>query len=127
MGRALVPVSRLVGFDWRDNIALIGGLAAKEVVLGTLGTAYALGDIDPESTETLSARLRADPSWSRLKAFAMMIFVMVYSPCVATLAIMRRETGTWRWPAFATLYTTAFAFVLAVMIYQVGGWLHLGT
>lgn len=126
LGRALVPVSRLAGFEWRENIALIGGLAAKEVVVGTLGTAYALGDVDPNSSEGLSERLRADPGWSRLKAFVMMLFVLVYSPCIATLAVMRRETGSWKWPAFATLYTTVMAFAIAVAVFQIGRLLGLG-
>jgi ferrous iron transport protein B len=120
LGRGFASVSRFAGFDWRDNIALIGGFAAKEVVVGTLGTAYAMGDVDPEGSRTLSDRLRADPGWSRLRAFAMMIFVMVYAPCMATLAVIRRETGSWRWPLFALTYTTAVAFVAAVAVYQVG-------
>jgi len=125
LGRLLEPAGRLAGFGWRENIALIGGLAAKEVIVGTMGTAYSLGEADHENPASLSQRLTADPGWNRLRALAMMIFVLVYSPCVATLAALRRETGSWKWPAFATLYTTALAFVLAVAVYQGGlllGW-----
>ncbi len=125
LGRLLEPISRLAGFGWRENISLIGGLAAKEVIVGTMGTAYSLGEADHENVESLSARLARDRGWNPLRALAMMIFVLVYSPCVATLAALKRETGSWRWPAFATLYTTALAFVLAVAVFQLGrlaGW-----
>ncbi len=126
LGRGLATVSRVAGFDWRDNIALIGGFAAKEVVVGTLGTAYAMGDVDPEEPRTLSERLREDPGWTPLRAFAMMIFVMLYAPCFVTLAVMRRETNSWRWPIFSTTFNTIVAFVLAVLVYQGGLLVGLG-
>jgi ferrous iron transport protein B len=125
IGRAAEPLTRLAGFEWQENIALFGGLAAKEVVVGTLGTAYSMGDVDPDETESLSERLRGDPTWNPLRAFTMMIFVMIYAPCVATLVVIRRETGTWKWAAFSTLYTTGLAFVVALLVYRVGvlmGW-----
>jgi ferrous iron transport protein B len=120
LGRCLSHVSHFAGFDWRDNIALIGGFAAKEVVVGTLGTAYAMGDVDPDAATTLSDRLAVDPSWSPLRALAMMIFVMVYAPCLATLAVIRRETNSWKWPLFALTYTTAVALVAAIGVFQIG-------
>ncbi|HNT90002.1 MAG TPA: nucleoside recognition domain-containing protein, partial [Candidatus Hydrogenedentes bacterium] len=94
--------------------------AAKEVVIGTLGTAYSMGNVDPDASESLSARLRNDPGWTPLKAFALMIFVMIYAPCLATVAVITRESGSWRWAAFATAYSTATAFILAALIYQTG-------
>ena len=127
LGRGLEPVSRLTGFDWRTNIALIGGFAAKEVVIGTLGTAYSMGEIDPEQSESLSERLKNDPEWYPLKAFALMIFVMIYAPCLVTIAVIRRESGSWKWALFATAYSTAIAFVLAALIFQIGGLLGLGN
>ncbi len=120
LGTALTPLSQLAGFDWRTNIALIGGFAAKEVVVGTLGTAYAMGEIDPEASSTLSEHLANDPSWNRAKAFALMIFVMVYAPCFVTVSVIRRESGAWRWALFATAYTTVLGFVLAVLAYRIG-------
>jgi len=119
-GQALEPATALAGFDWRTNIALVGGFAAKEVVIGTLGTAYSMGNVDPDASESLSARLRNDPGWTPLKAFALMIFVMIYAPCLATVAVITRESGSWRWAAFATAYSTATAFILAALIYQTG-------
>jgi len=120
LGNAFTPVSELAGFDWRTNIALIGGFAAKEVVVGTMGTAYAMGEIDPDESQTLSQHLAGDPAWSPVRGLALMVFVMVYAPCFVTVAVIRRESGSWRWPILAIAYTTALGFVLAVLIYQVG-------
>jgi len=120
LGTLIEPVARIAGFDWRTNIALIGGFAAKEVVVGTLGTAYAMGEIEPGESVTLSEHLSKDSAWNPVRAFALMLFVMVYSPCLVTIAVIRRETGSWRWPLFATVYTTTLAFVLATGVYQVG-------
>lgn len=125
-GRTLEPVTQLAGFDWRTNIALVGGFAAKEVVVGTLGTVYAMGDLNPEASDSLSERLREDPNWSPLKALALMFFVMIYAPCLATVAVIRRESGSWKWAFFATAYSTTLAFTLAVLVYQGGRLLGLG-
>lgn len=125
IGTTLTSVSRAAGFDWRDNVALLGGFAAKEVVVGTLGTAYAMGDADPVHPQGLSARLRQNPDWSPLKAFALMLFVMIYSPCFATIAVIYKETASLRWPLFAMAYTTVLAFLLATAVYQLGGLLGL--
>ncbi len=129
IGTAIEPVTQLAGFDWRDNIALIGGLAAKEVVVGTLGIAYSMGEVDAEDSKALSNRVKAE--WSvldedgknrgPLKGFALIIFVMLYAPCVATLAVIKKETGSWKWTIFSTAYSTALGFVMAVLIYQIGG------
>ena len=120
LGSVFAPVSKLAGFDWRDNIALIGGFAAKEVVIGTLGTAYSLGS-DDEGQKSLSARLAADKNWSPLRAFALMVFVMVYAPCFVAVLTIKRESGSWKWALFSTLYSTTAAFIIAVLIYQLGG------
>jgi ferrous iron transport protein B len=127
LGSALEPVSRWAGFDWRDNIALIGGFAAKEVVVGTLGVAYSMGNVDPDEPESLPQRLREDPNWSPLQAFAMMIFVMIYAPCVTVQIVTRRESGGWKWPLFSLTYTTVLAFVLAVAVYQIGSAAGIGV
>ena len=127
LARPIEPVSQLAGFDWRTNIALIGGFAAKEVVVGTLGTAYSMGDVNPEAAESLSARLRKDPDWNPLRAFVLMIFVMIYAPCLVTVAVIRKESGSWKWALFSTVYSTVIAFVLATLVYQAGLLLGLGS
>jgi len=119
IGLFFTPVSRLAGFDWKDNISLIGGWAAKELVIGVMGTAYSMGDVK-DDRQNLSTRLAADSSWSPLKAFAFMVFVMVYAPCLVTVVTIRRETGSWKWAAFSTVFATTFGFILAVIIYQAG-------
>jgi ferrous iron transport protein B len=120
IGTALESVSRWAGFDWRTNIALIGGFAAKEVVVSTLGTAYSLGDVDPEETGSLSETLAQDPNWSPLVALGLIIFTMFYSPCFVSVICIARETGTWKWGAFAMAFNTLLAFGLATLIFQFG-------
>ena len=120
IGRSLEGVSELAGFDWRTNIALVGGFVAKEVVISTLGTAYSLGGVDPEESESLAATLAADPAWNPVKALAMMVFVMFYAPCFVTVVCIAKEAGSWKWGALAMGFNTIFAFAMAVLIYQVG-------
>ncbi len=119
-GRLLEPVTRAAGFDWKTNIALVGGFAAKEVVVGALGTAYSLESQAGEEHLTLSERLAARPDWNPVRAFALMVFVMLYAPCLVTVAVIRRESGSWKWAAFSSVYSTAIAFALATLIYQIG-------
>ncbi|HSH68372.1 MAG TPA: ferrous iron transport protein B [Deferrisomatales bacterium] len=125
-GQALTVVTAPLGFDWRTNVALVGGFAAKEVIVSTLGTAYSLGEVNPDAAGGLSALLGGSPAWSPLKAFALMLFVMIYSPCIATVVMIRKETGSWGWTGFATLYTTGAAYLLALLVYQGGSLLGHG-
>lgn len=120
IGTALESVSRWAGFDWRTNIALVGGFAAKEVVVSTLGTAYSLGEVDPEESGALSEALAKDPGWSPLVALGLIVFTMFYSPCFVAVVCISRESGSRKWGAFAIAFNTLLAFGLAVLIYQVG-------
>jgi len=120
IGIALESVSRWAGFDWRTNIALVGGFAAKEVVVSTLGTAYSLGEVDPEGSGALSETLAKDPAWSPLVALVLIVFTMFYSPCFVSVICISRESGSWKWGVFAVVFNALLAFTLAVMIYQVG-------
>jgi ferrous iron transport protein B len=129
VGRFIEPVARLAGFSWRESIALVGGFAAKEVVVSTLGMAYSMGEVEAEGDATdhpLARRIASDPAWNGLRAFALIIFVMVYAPCFVTVSIIWRESGSWRWALFATGFSTLLALVLATLVYQVGGLLGLG-
>lgn len=130
-GRALEPVVGLAGFDWRDAVALFGGLAAKEVVLSTLAMTYSLGDPhgprDDARDFVLADALRANPGWTPLRAFALLLFVMLYAPCAATVVAIGRESGSWRWAAFSAIYSTALAWVVASAVYQVGSALGVGV
>jgi ferrous iron transport protein B len=120
IGGALEGVSRWAGFDWRTNIALVGGFAAKEVVVSTLGTAYSLGEVDTEETGSLSETLARDPNWSPLTAIGLIVFTMFYSPCFVSVICISRESGSWKWGVFAMAFNTALAFGLAVLIFQIG-------
>jgi ferrous iron transport protein B len=128
VGQAVSLVTEPLGFEWRTNVALLGGLAAKEVIVSTLGTAYSMGKTEGEEGEaSLAERLKAEPGWNALNALSLMVFVLIYSPCLATLVVMRRETGSWRWPAFSVVYTTAVAYVVALIVHQGGRLLGLGA
>jgi ferrous iron transport protein B len=120
IGGALEGVSKWAGFDWKTNIALVGGFAAKEVVVSTLGTAYSLGEVDPEETGSLSETLARDPGWSPLVAVGLIVFTMFYSPCFVSVICISRESGSWKWGVFAMAFNTLLAFVLAVLIFQIG-------
>lgn len=119
IGTALEPVSKLAGFDWRTNIALLGGFAAKEVIVSTLGTAYSLGEVDPEESDSLSQQLRNDPGWNVWVALSLIAFVLLYAPCFVTVAVIGRELG-WKWAAFSVVFNTGLAYSISVAIYQVG-------
>jgi ferrous iron transport protein B len=120
IGTALEGLSSLAGFDWRTNIALIGGFAAKEVVVSTLGTAYSLGEVDVEDASSLSDTLAASPVWSPLVAFSLIIFTIFYAPCFVSVICISRESGSWKWGAFSMVFNTVLAFGLAVLVFQVG-------
>jgi ferrous iron transport protein B len=120
IGGALETVSQWAGFDWRTNIALVGGFAAKEVVVSTLGTAYSLGEVNPEQSTSLSDTLANDPGWSPLAAIGLIVFTMFYSPCFVSVVCIAKESGSWKWGAFAMAFNTVLAFILAVLIFQMG-------
>jgi ferrous iron transport protein B len=117
---ALEPAGRLAGFDWQTNVALLGGFAAKEVIVSTLGIAYSLGEADNKGGSTLRGRLHKDPAWIKARALAMMFFVMLYAPCFATMVVIRRETGSWGWAGLSIVFNTLLAFGVAVAVYQAG-------
>ncbi|MDH3328415.1 MAG: ferrous iron transport protein B [Desulfobulbaceae bacterium] len=119
-GIALESVSRFAGFDWRANIALVGGFAAKEVIVSTLGTAYSLGSVDPEMSSSLKQKLGNDPSWNAVVALAALAFIMFYAPCFVTVVCIAKESGSWKWAFFSMAFNTVFAFLLAILIYQAG-------
>ncbi|MGO9570192.1 MAG: ferrous iron transport protein B [Desulfomonilaceae bacterium] len=126
LGVALETVFLPIGFDWRTNVALVGGFAAKEVVVATLGTAYSLGEVKPREAESLGEKLRKEPGWNPLMAFTLIVFVMLYNPCVATLVVIKKESGSWGWTLFAMAYTTILAYCVALAVHSGGTFLRLG-
>jgi ferrous iron transport protein B len=115
LGHLLQPLFAPLGFDWKIAVALLFGFIAKEIVVGSLGVLYGAG----EDEETLSAALLADPSLGPVTAFALMVFVLLYMPCVAALAVIKQETGSWKWALFSVGYGIAVAYILALVIVHV--------
>ncbi|KJR97864.1 MAG: iron transporter FeoB [Desulfobulbaceae bacterium BRH_c16a] len=125
MGTSLESLSQYAGFDWRTNIALVGGFAAKEVIVSTLGTAYSMGEVDVEESMSLGQRLQKDSHWNRIVAVAALVFIMFYSPCFVTVVCIAKESS-WKWAFFSMGFNTIFAFLMAVAIFQIGTLLNLG-
>jgi ferrous iron transport protein B len=117
MGRAIAPIFKPCGFgQWQAAVGLAFGLLAKEVVVGTFGVLFAgAGEIGG-----LGNVIGFELGWSALTAFSFMVFCLVYVPCAATLAAIKQETNSWKWTIFAGAYTTALAWLLATLIYQIG-------
>lgn len=122
VGRALEPLSQYAGFDWRTNIALVGGIAAKEVIVSTLGTAYSLGEVDPEAVAPLAEQIKADPLWTTATAVSLLLFVMLYAPCFVAVVAIKQEAGSWGWAAFSVVFNTILAFAVSVTAYQLITW-----
>lgn len=120
LGKWVEPVTQPAGFDWRTDIALLAGIAAKEAVVSTLGTAWAMGEADPDEAEPLAEKLKSAPDWSQATALALMLFVLLYSPCFVALVVIKQESGSWGWLVFSIIFNTAIAYVVAVIVYQSG-------
>ena len=117
-GKVLEPLIRPIGFDWRIGIALVTGLAAKEVVVSTLATISSIGQHDGGPVE-LKTVLRNDPSFSRATALSLMVFVLLYIPCVAALGVMKKEVGRWRPVLLYSAYSLSVAWLLSFVVYHI--------
>jgi ferrous iron transport protein B len=126
IGIALESVSKYAGFDWRTNIALVGGFAAKEVIVSTLGTAYSLGEVTTDNPSSLKDRLAKDPHWNPVVGLSVLAFIMFYAPCFVTIVAIANEAGSWKWAFFSMAFNTLFALLLSTAIYQIGIFLGLG-
>ena len=118
-GKAINPVLEPLGFDWKMGLSLVAGLAAKEVVISTLGTIYAVGG-DDQNPAPLTEYLQNDPHFTPLIALTLMLFILIYPPCIAALAVIRRETGSWKWMLFMFFYENAFAWIACFIFYNIG-------
>lgn len=119
LGKTIEPVIAPLGFDWKIGVGLVSAMAAKEVLVSTLGTIYSVGEVEDDSS-SLQEAMAADTAFSPLVAYTLMIFTLIYSPCLAALAVLRRETNSWKWTAFSFTYSTALAWFVAFSIYQAG-------
>ena len=115
IGKAIEPVIEPLGFDWKMGVGILSGIGAKELVVSTLGVLYT-NDDGIESVD-LADRIPITP----LVAYGYMLFVLIYFPCIATVAAIKNESGSWKWAAFTICYTTLLAWIVAFLVYQVGG------
>lgn len=118
VGMLLEPVTRYAGFGWEANISLLGGFAAKEVIVSTLGTAYSLYDSGGEQA-SLARHISEEPGWTVASAVAFLVFVLLYAPCFVSLVAIRQETGSAGWAVFSLIFNTLLAFVAAVAVFQI--------
>jgi ferrous iron transport protein B len=117
LGQVIEPALRPIGFDWKIGTALIGAMAAKEVFVSQLGIVYAVEGGD-EGSQGLRKQLQAD--YTSLTGFCIMLFCLIASPCVATVAMTRQETNSWGWAIFQYLALTGLAYVITLIVFQVG-------
>jgi len=128
IGKFIEPVVKPIGMDWRGGVALIAGVAAKEVVVSTFGTIYSLGEVDVEEAESLQDALQKDPFWNPLKALAFLMFCLIYLPCFVAMAVFYRESGSQiKWTMFLIFWTTVMAWGAAFIVYQGGRLLGFGV
>ena len=128
VGQAVAPVFQPQGFNWKLDVSLIAGVGAKEIVASTIGVLYSgddsFGDDETFSDDTakytrLRQQMLAD-GITPLAAYAYLLFILLYFPCIATIAAIKNETGSWRWALFAACYTTAVAWMVSAAFYQIG-------
>lgn len=125
LGHAMEPIIAPMGFDWRIGTALVGAFAAKEVFVAQLGIVYAVESPDDTGAAHLREQLRAD--YTPLVGFCIMLFALIASPCMATVAVIRRESGSWGWAAFQFFGLTVFAWIVTVLAFQIGTLLNIGS
>lgn len=124
LGHLMEPAIRPLGYDWKMGVGLVSAFAAREVFVSTMGIVYSAGDTE-ESTDSLAEAMKADvypdgrPVWTIPVAVSLLVWFVLAMQCMSTLAIVRRETGGWRWPIVMLLYMNGVAYVAAFVAYQV--------
>ena len=132
LGRMIEPVIEPLGFDWKIGVGLLGAFAAREVFVSTMGVVYGIGGEVDQSSTTLRQKIKAEtyadgrPVYNPLVGLSLMVFFALACQCMSTLAVVKRETHTWRWPTFLFLYTGALAWVASFVVYQGGVLLGFG-
>jgi ferrous iron transport protein B len=126
-GHAIEPLIRPLGFDWRMGVSLIAGIPAKEIVIGTMAVLYGTEN-DQHKNELLQTRLQTqlyetgtkagEPVFNQAVALAFLVFVLLYFPCIAVIASIKRESGSWKYAIFTVVYTTAAAWIGAFLTYH---------
>lgn len=124
IGQAIEPVIKPMGFDWRIGTAMIGAFAAKEVFVAQLGIVYSIGETD-ENSEPLRDKLREN--YSPLTGFCIMLFMLISAPCMATIAVTKRESNSWKWALFQLGGLTLLAYIITLVVYQIGSLAGIGV
>jgi ferrous iron transport protein B len=123
IGKFIEPVMRPLGFDWKISVSLLSGMAAKEIVVSTLGVLYTGND---DNQTSLQQRLKAEtypdgtPVFTPLVVIGFLLFVLIYFPCIATIAAIKEESGSWKWAVFSIFYSTGLAWMVALLVHQIG-------
>jgi len=130
LGKAVEPVLEPLGFDWKIGVGLIGAFAAREVFVSTMGLVYGIGDTSDDDAplrQRIKSEVKASgkPVYTPLVGLSLMIFFALSCQCMSTLAVVRRETKSWRWPAFMLAYMTGLAYLASLLVYQGGRLLGL--
>lgn len=130
MGRFIEPVIRPIGFDWKIGVSLLSGIIAKEIVISTLGVLYA--DDEASSEQTLRKAIQeqrythgqyvGQKIYTKPTTLAFLVFVLIYIPCIAVIAAIRKESGKWKWALFNITYATTLAWILAFLVSKVAAW-----
>ena len=121
IGQTIEPLIAPMGFDWKIGIGLITSFAARETFNSTMGIIYSLDDTDEGFDDNLIEKISKDTkTFSPLKAVSLMIFYVYAAQCLSTFAIVKRETNSWKWPAFMILYMTILAYIGSTLVYQIG-------
>ncbi|HEX7476236.1 MAG TPA: ferrous iron transport protein B [Polyangiales bacterium] len=132
LGKGIEPLIAPLGFDWKTGVGLVGAFAAREVFISTLGVVYGIGQADQENGTLLRDKIRAErrpdgkPRYTPLVGISLMIFFALSAQCMSTLAVVRRESGSLRWPLFLFAYMTTLAWLASFTVYQVGQALGFG-
>jgi ferrous iron transport protein B len=124
IGKTIEPILQPAGMDWQLGISIVTGIAAKEVIIGTLSVIYQANENNGTTdslNEILSRQAKNDPtSKNKLTALSFIVFVLIYFPCIGVVTAVKRETGTWKWPLFLVFYTSILAWIASVIVFQVG-------
>ena len=124
IGRSIEPVMKPLGFDWHLSVSILSGLAAKEVVVSTLGVIFQADNDSGKNSlvEKIQSQKGSSgkPVFTPLIAFSFMLFILTYFPCVGVITAIKRESGSWKWAAFTVFYTTGIAWLLSFTVYQIG-------
>ena len=132
LGKAIEPVIVPLGFDWKIGVALIASFAAREVFVSTMAIIYNVGSEAEAESQTLISAIQNDkkpdgtPVWTPLTGLTLMVFFVLAMQCMSTVAVVRRETNSWRWPIFMVVYMTGLAYFAALLTYQGGKALGFG-